>query len=354
MGIPSGVNFCIYSLFYTLPDVFNHGVWPEVQELTDPELRDLAESLPSIVLQSKAPATVKKYAGAFSRWKRWANSKPGIVAFPAKPFQLALYMSFLMKSARTSAPVYEAVNSLSWVHTLAVVEDPTDHPLVKQILAGAKRILAHKTEKKEPITAEILQKLYDKFVTADADLPVIRTMTICLLGYAGFFRFSELASLRECDIKFYDQHVEVFVESSKTDQFREGAWVPIARMHSDTCPVSMLERYFQLAEIKGDADKHLFRGLTKTKEGYKLRAGGGISYTRVRELLLEKLTEVGLDAKLFGLHSLRSGGASAAANAGVPDRWFKRHGRWLSENAKDGYIKDKLEDRLTVTKNLGL
>ena len=136
-------------------------MWPEVQEITNPELRDLAESLVSIVLQSKAPATVKKYAGAFSRWKRWANSKLDIhvAAFPAKPFQLTLYMSFLMKSARTSAPVYEAVNSLSWVHALAVVEDPTDHPLVKQVLAGAKCILVHKTVKKEPITAEILQKL---------------------------------------------------------------------------------------------------------------------------------------------------------------------------------------------------
>ena len=68
--------------------------------------------------------------------------------------------------------------------------------------------------KKEPITAEILQKLYDKFVSSEADLSVIRTMAICLLGYAGFFRFSELASLRECDVKFYDDHLEVFVPVS--------------------------------------------------------------------------------------------------------------------------------------------
>ena len=39
------------------------------------------------------------------------------------------------------------------------------------------------------------------------------------------------------------------------------------------------------------------------------------------------LEEVGSDKKQFSLHSLRSGGASAAANAGIPDRCFKRHGR---------------------------
>ena len=43
-------------------------------------------------------------------------------------------------------------------------------------------------------------------------------------------------------------------------------------------------------------------------------------------MVLEKLKELGPDPKQFGLHSLRAGGASAAANAGVPDRWFKRHG----------------------------
>ena len=335
-------------------DVFSKGVWPEIHQIDDPELKELADSLPSIALRSKAPATVKKYAGGFSRWKKWAKSKPGIEAFPAKPFQFALYLAFLVQSAKTSAPIEEAINSLSWVHQLAVVEDPTDHPLVKQVLAGAKRILAHKTAKKEPITPEILHRMFDKFVTPAAQLPIIRTMTICLLGYAGFFRFGELASLRECDVSFYDEHAEVFVESSKTDQFREGAWVPIARTNSNICPVTMLERYFCLANIQGNADKLLFRGLTSTKQGYRLRPSGGISYTRVRELVLEKLQEIGLEPKLFGLHSLRSGGASAAANAGIPDRWFKRHGRWLSENAKDGYIKDKLEDRLCVTRNLGL
>ena len=61
-----------------------------------------------------------------------------------------------------------------------------------------------------------------------------------------------------------------------------------------------------------------------------------------------------MDPKLFGMHSLRAGGATAAANAGVPDRLFKRHGRWKSESAKDGCVKDSVESRLEVSKNLGI
>jgi len=51
-----------------------------------------------------------------------------------------------------------------------------------------------------------------------------------------------------------------------------------------------------------------------------------------------KLDELGFHVVEFGHHSLRAGGAMAAANAGVPDQVFKKHGRWKSESAKDGYI----------------
>ena len=69
----------------------------------------------------------------------------------------------------------------------------------------------------------------------------------------------------------------------------------------------MLERYFRLADIQGDADKLLIRGLTSIKRGFRLRPSGGISYTRVHELVLEKVQEINLDPKLFSLHTLRVG-----------------------------------------------
>jgi len=72
---------------------------------------------------------------------------------------------------------------------------------------------------------------------------------------------------------------------------------------------------------------------------------GGMSYTRVRKLIQIKLQQLGYSPNLFGTHSLRSGGATAAVNASVPDRLFKQHGRWHSEGAKDGYVEDSLDNR---------
>ena len=79
-----------------------------------------------------------------------------------------------------------------------------------------------------------------------------------------------------------------------------------------------------------------------------------MAYTRARELLLSALESLGIDKCKFGSHSLRSGGATAADNAGVNDKLFKKHGRWRSENAKDGYVKEDLRSLLSVSKSLGI
>ena len=100
--------------------------------------------------------------------------------------------------------------------------------------------------------------------------------------------------------------------------------------------------------------RFLFRPICKTKLGDRLRESGSISYSCLHGFFKKKLMSLGYDPKDFRLHSMRAGGATKAANAGVPDRLFKRHGRWKSENVKDGYVEDSLEHRLLVTKRLGL
>ena len=87
----------------------------------------------------------------------------------------------------------------------------------------------------------------------------------------------------------------------------------------------------------------MFRSLAKSSQ---VRY---ISYTRTREIVKEAVKDI-TDISEIGVHSLRSGGATA----GVKDRLFKRHGRWVSENAKDGYIKDNIDNILSVSKSLGI
>ena len=41
-----------------------------------------------------------------------------------------------------------------------------------------------------------------------------------------------MANLKESDINIIEDHMELFIESSKTDEYREGAWVVLARTRS--------------------------------------------------------------------------------------------------------------------------
>ena len=109
-----------------------------------------------------------------------------------------------------------------------------------------------------------------------------------------------------------------------------------------------------MANIDLGSRAFLFRGIVHMKHGDYLCARASLSYARMRELFLQKISDLGFDPKLYGLHSLRAGGATAAANAGVPDRLFKRHGCWKSESAKDDYVKDSVSSCLSVSRSLNL
>ena len=149
-------------------DVFKSAAWQEVEAIEDPELQELAQLLSMVALRSRAPSTAKKYSGAFLRWKTWATLKYGSqTCLPVKPLHVALYLTYLIQKSSTSAPIEEASNAISWAHQLAATDDPTQNDIVKQVVAEAMRILAHRTTKKEPITPEIVEKASGKICTGE-------------------------------------------------------------------------------------------------------------------------------------------------------------------------------------------
>ena len=124
-----------------------------------------------------------------------------------------------------------------------------------------------------------------------------------------------------------------------------GNTVTIAKANTDTCPVKLLAHYCKIADLRANSDEYSFRSLQFNENLNKNTLIGinkPLSYTRARELLLKTLGSIRCDKSMFGLHSLRSGGSTQAANNNVSDRLSKAHGRWRSENARDGYVQDSL------------
>jgi hypothetical protein len=60
--------------------------------------------------------------------------------------------------------------------------------------------------------------------------------------------------------------------------------------------------------------------------------------------------ESGLDAKRFGLHSMRVGAATDAYLRGVPGNVIDFRGRWKSENTKKRYCRPTVDNLLKANR----
>ena len=335
-------------------NLFSQGIWAEIQEQAtssgSAHLIRLADVLKRTILAAKASRTVVNYSNSLKRWIE-------LVPFPATVVDIALFFSHLT-SIGVSASVIETVYSaLKWVHDIAGVANPMTNPFVKTVVEGAKRENAKPVVKKMPISKDVLTACCEKYATCN-ELPNTERYFYCIVVICGvFFRFSKLAGLTIKDIAISDSHLTIQVTRSETDQYRKGDEVVIARSDKVTCPVVNLEKYMLLANI--DASKassdYLFKPLVKVRSGFKLiEKVKPLSYTRARESIVGLLKEFVPDTTNISLHSFKAWGATAAANAQVPDRCWKRHGRWRSDSAKDGYVEDSIDNRLLVSQSLGI
>ena len=129
-------------------------------------------------------------------------------------------------------------------------------------------------------------------------------------------------------LNFGVSHVPIFLRKCKNDQFCE-----------------VVEKFLRIGgHLKGSK---LFRCVKSTKQGVCI-TDQPMSYSCAKELLRKELKRKGLDSSLFGIHSLRSGGASAAAALRVPDRLFQRHRGWRSKKARN-YDEESLNSLLHVS-----
>ena len=232
-----------------------------------------------------------------------------------------------------------------------------ENNFVKTVLEGAKRLVGNSTIKrqKEPVTTDMMKAIVDTY-RHPPNLLHHRFIITCLLGFSGFLRISELCEIRVRDLEFDNECMKITIPKSKNDQIREGHIIFISRSDSDYCPVQWTQNYLHDTKLKNQTESFVICRLAKTKIGHNAIGYRSISYTTINEqfhLLITPFCE-NEDSGIYGLHSLRSGGASAAINNGVSERLVGKHGRWKSGYCRDRYLKDDKKARLSVTKSMRL
>ena len=315
--------------------------------------RNLCDRISEYMLHSKSDNTVKKYFSAFQKWNLFCVQNK-YNAVPAEPIHTVLYLTKLLDSGTSANVISTAIFALKLAHSMNGLADPTENGFVKNMNESAKRLRSSRVVNKDVVSSEMLIELCNIFA-GNSNLLVLRDLALILIGYAGFLRFDELVELRCSDVKFKENYISIQIRKSKTDIYREGNEVLIAKGVSVACPYNMLKTYMGKASIDCSSEMYLFRSVIRSRHVCKLSdKDKKLSYTRTREIVLAKLKLVAPNLNL-GLHSLRAGGVSSvAASATVTERCLKRHGRWKADLSKDGYNQDPIQKRLKITEALHL
>lgn len=307
--------------------LFLQGFGAEMNEL--PEVLLDKVMVPELLKDSGAASTGKTYHRRFLRWRKWAiNTGLGVGdTFPAKALHVAIYLASTIQTAISPSPVISAFYSIKCHHDLVDLKSPTDSKLVSNIMEAGKRRLARPVINKEPETIKMLSDMFYS-LHSEGNVKNQRIICACLVAYAGFLRSEELLKTKRSDILIDSIHMRGFIESSKTDKYKEGAWILISRTSTNLRPVVNTARYFEWLNVDENDSIPMLCNLSTMRDGYKMRKDKKpISYTTLRELFINAFRPHVDDISKYG--------ATAAANCGIADRLFKRHGRWISESDMD-------------------
>ena len=165
----------------------------------------------------------------------WADGFSEAVAVPAVDRHVALFMVSLLQNGSSCHVIESVLYGVKWGHEMSGYPDPAG-VLSLNVLEAARRLAKPRRVPKEPLTPGILYAILQSI--DPSSLLDWRKFALLLVSYAGFLRFDEAVNLCKKDSVFYELYMTVFIEQSKTDQYRDGRTLIIARTGTAICPVS--------------------------------------------------------------------------------------------------------------------
>ncbi len=271
-------------------------------------MNDIITNIKSLELEtiknlknSKANNTVRAYEADFRDFSSFCI-KNGLNSLPTEPKILSLYLTHLSKTYKFST-LKRRIASIKVVHKIKGHYLDSKHPIIIENLLGIKRVNGSYQSSKKPLLINNL-KLIIKVIDEKEkkELKKLRNKSLILTGFSGGFRRSELVNLEYEDLEFVDEGVKIFIKRSKTDQSGEGSIKAIPYFENiEFCPVNTLKNWINYNQIK--------KGKIYN-----------ISDKSVSLIIKKYALSAGLDPNIYGGHSLRSGFATSAAEAGVEER----------------------------------
>jgi len=210
------------------------------------------------------------------------------------------------------------------------------------------KICPHVTNKKRPFGSTEVRVIFDHLLRKYGSiekipLPELRTFTLAVFQHKTFCRFSDIEKITLSDVLFHTDYFKIKISSSKTDQGGKGQQVFLTGDKNGFLDPHMLLCVYmhRMSFDNHAAEVYLFPPLKWAPKAceYGLLPKKSLSYPAAYKSFKTLLTDAGLVANDFGLHSPRSGGATDAFYNNIPLYLIDLQGRWKSSSSKYGYLR---------------
>ncbi len=277
-------------------------------------LEEVEERAEFYFRSARAPNTVKAYRHDLEDFATWCKvDAGGLSPIPAAPRTVSLYVTDLAGRGLKAATIQRRLAAIAQLHQEAGLEDPTKTKAVRNTYRGIIREIGTYQEGKAPLLPPTLRRVLKGF-ERELRPAGVRDRALLLLGLAGGYRVSELASLRVDDVELADEGAIVLLRSSKTDQAGGGSYkgIPYGE-HAETCPVSHLEGWLSTL---GEEEGPLFRAVDR----HGNVKGNPMAPDSISRVVKKRAQAAGLDPSRYSGHSLRAGLVTAASEGGAHDK----------------------------------
>ena len=278
------------------------------------DIKALQEETLLNLQNSKANNTVRAYKSDFNNFGLFC-AQNGFKSLPSEPKIVSLYITHLSSKGIKMSTLKRRLVSIGVIHKLKGHYLDTKHPVIIENIMGIKRRKGSIQKGKKPLLINNLKKIINAIDEHNTEnIKKFRDRSIILMGFSGGFRRNEIVSLDYDDLDFVNEGLKISIKRSKTDQFGEGSIKGLPYFdNTQYCPVLSLKNWIEISRIRSGP---LFRRFSK---------GTKLSEKRLTDqtvaLLIKKYLKIaGIDSKNYSGHSLRSGFATSAAEAGVEER----------------------------------
>ena len=278
------------------------------------DIKALQEETLLNLKNSKANNTVRAYKSDFNDFSLFC-AQNGFKSLPSEAKIVSLYLTHLSTKDVKMSTLKRRLVSIGVIHKLKGHYLDTKHPIILENVMGIKRRKGSVQRGKKPILINDLIKIINVIdEELGNEIKKSRDRSIILIGFSGGFRRNEIVSLDYQDLDFVSEGLKINLKKSKTDQFGEGSVKALPYFNNTQyCPVISLKKWINISNINSGP---LFRRFSKS---FNL-SNNRLTDQTVALLIKKYLRLAGINSKNYSGHSLRSGFATSAADAGVEER----------------------------------